>query len=122
MCEDVVRDKINRAVNDDSQTDGQRNRIEQRTLGENYQRNRDERETGGKQIIEFKPAVSRLVMRSVNAPQNAVKQPAMGDVGKDFKRDETGGDQREKLQYIKFSSCEIQVLILTRNYANRQSN
>ncbi len=89
MRENIVGDEINRAVNCNSQTNRERNRIEKRFFGENYQTNRSRRKNSRKQIVEFKPAFPRNVMSLMNTPQNAVKKPAMNGIGKNLQADET---------------------------------
>ena len=89
MRENVVRDEINRPVNCNAETDRKRNGIEKRFLGENYQQDRNASKNCRKQIVEFKPAFARDVMRSMHTPQNAVKKPAMHGVGKNLQTDET---------------------------------
>jgi len=68
MRENVVSDEINRAVNGNAETDRERNGIEKRFFGKNYQKDRDGSKNYRKQIVEFEPAFARNVMRLMNAP------------------------------------------------------
>lgn len=75
MRKKIVRDEIDKSVNRNSKTNRKHERI-----SENHHKNRNERKHERKNIICFKRAFARDVMRFVNAPKNAVKQPSVNAV------------------------------------------
>lgn len=68
MRKKIVSDEIYKTVRCDAQADGKRNRFDQRFFGKNHQTDRDQGEDQAENIIEFKPAFARRMMRDVNSP------------------------------------------------------